>query len=184
MSVAKVGSLRMLHSLAGHWGRVLGRVFAVGAVFLLVYPVRAETDLLIHMVALALTGSDNEAPKMIGDRANCVFAFKNDLYRLNNVYNDRINIRTFQPRAGSPGTWITITLQGDETVFEQTVEPLKDDGSKLMLELRKENPDIFQPHHYTYTEYELHLTTENQDAVKRAWQYVYHHGCTGKKSPS
>jgi hypothetical protein len=147
-------------------------------------PAWAETDILVRMVGLALTGSNDSDPKVIGDRANCVFAIKNDLFSLNNVYPDRLNIRTYQLHADSPRSWITLTLQGDETVFEHIIEPPKDDGSKLMRELRKENPDIFQPHHYTYTKYDLHLTTDNQDGVKRAWQYVYSHGCTGKQSPS
>jgi len=138
----------------------------------------------MRAVGFALTGSDNAETKVIGDRANCVFAIKNELFRLNNVYTDRINIRTFQPRAGDPRTWITLRLQGDEIVFEETIEPLKDDGSETMRQMRAEYPDIFKPRHYTYTEYELHLTTNYQDEVKRAWQYIYSHGCTGKQSSS
>lgn len=160
-------------------------VLAVGIMFVMGRSAWSETDMLIRMVGLALTGGNDSDPKVIGDRANCVFAIKDNLFRLNNVYMDRINIRTYQPHAGNPRTWITLTLQGNQTVFEQTVEPtFKDNGSKLMRELRTEDPDIFLPHHYTYTEYELHMTTDNQDGVKRAWQYIYTHGCGGKQSPS
>jgi hypothetical protein len=159
-------------------------VLAVGIIFVMGRSAWCETDVLIRMVGLALTGGNDSDPKVI-DRANCVFAIKNDLFRLNNVYTDRINIQTFQPRRGDPRTWITLSLQGDQTVFEQTLEPtFKDDGSKLMRELRTEDADIFRPHHYTYTEYHLHLTTDNQDGVKKAWQYIYTHGCAGKQSPS
>jgi len=159
-------------------------VFAMGVVLLLGCPVWSEPDVFMHMVGFALTGSDNADTTVIGDRANCVFAIKNELFRLNNVYTDRINFRTFQPRAGDPTTWITVTLHGDDIVFEQTLEPPKDDGSETMRQMRAQYPDIFKPRHYTYTEYELHLTTKDQDEVKRAWQYVYSHGCSGKRNPS
>jgi hypothetical protein len=33
---------------------------------------------------------------------------------------------------------------------------------------------------YTYVEYELHLMTNDEDRVKKAWQYIYGNGCTGK----
>jgi hypothetical protein len=161
----------------------LSCVFAVGVVVLLGCPVWAESDALMRVVGFALTGSDNADTKVIGDRANCVFAIKNELFRLNNVYTDRINIRTFRPRAGDPRTWITVMLQGDEIVFEQTIEPPKDDGSETMRQMRAEYPDIFRPRHYTYREYDLHLSTNDQNEVKRAWQYIYSHGCTGKQSP-
>jgi len=162
----------------------LSCVFAAGVVVLLSCPVWAESDVLMRMVGFAVTGSDNADTKVIGDRANCVFAIKNELFRLNNVYTDRINFRTFQPRAGDLRTWITLTLQGDEIVFEQTIEPPKDDGSETMRQMRVQYPDLFKPRQYTYTEYELHLTTNDQDEVKRAWQYIYSHGCTGKRNRS
>ena len=162
----------------------LSCVFAAGVVVLLSCSVWAESDVLVRMVGFALTGGDNADTKVIGDRANCVFAIKDELFRLNNVYTDRINFRAFQPRAGDPRTWITLTLHGDDIVFEQTVEPPKDDGSETMRQMRAQYPDIFKPRHYTYTEYELHLTTNDQDEVKRAWQYIYSHGCAGKQSQS
>jgi hypothetical protein len=43
-------------------------------------------------------------------------------------------------------------------------------------------PDAFTSHHNTYKEHELHLTTNNEDRVKTAWQYIYSHGCTGKQT--
>jgi hypothetical protein len=50
----------------------------------------------MRMVGFALAGSDIADTKVIGDRAGCVFAIRNE----NNVYTDRINIRTFEPRRG------------------------------------------------------------------------------------
>jgi len=167
----------------GHCSLAL-RVFAFGVVFFQGCPVWAESDVFMRMVGFALTGSDNADTKAIGNRTDCVFAINNELFHLNNVYTDQINIRTFQPRRGDPRAWITLTLQGDEVVFEQTIEPPKDDGSETMRKMRAEYPDFFRARHYTYTEYELHFTTDDQDKVKRAWQYIYSHGCVGKRRPS
>jgi hypothetical protein len=158
------------------------RVFAFGIVFFQGCPAWAESDDLMRMVGYALTGGDNSDTRAIGDRVNCVFAIKNELFRLNDVYTDRINIRTFQPRRGDPAAWITLTLQGDGTVFEQTVEPPNDDGSETMRKMRAEYPDSFRTRHYTYTQYELHFTTNDPDKVKTTWQYIYRYGCTGKQS--
>ena len=159
-------------------------MFIAGAVFLLGCPVGAETDLLIRAVGFALTGSDNADLKVIGGRASCVFAVKNELFRLNNVYTDRIKIQGRQRQSfGALEQWVAVTLQGDEIVFEVTVDPPKDDGSELMRQMRVESPEMFKPHHYSYTHHELNLATNDQDEVKTAWQYIYSHGCTGKRSP-
>jgi hypothetical protein len=163
---------------------LLSCVFAVGVVFLLGCPVWAETDLLMRAVGFALTGSEDADPKVIGNRASCVFAIKNELFRLNNVYTDRIKIQGWQKqRLGILEQGVTVELHGDDIVFEETVEPPKDDGSELMRQMRVESPSMFEPHHYTYTRHELFLSTNDQDGVKRAWQYVYSHGCTGKRAP-
>ncbi len=162
----------------------LSGVFAVGVLLLLVQSVCAETDALMHAVRFALTGSDNADLKVIGDRANCVFAVKNELFRLNNVYTDRIKIQGRQRQSfGALEQWVAVTLQGDGIVFEVTVDPPKDDGSELVRQMRVESPEMFKSHHYTYTHHELDLATNDQDGVKKAWQYVYSHGCTGKRIP-
>jgi hypothetical protein len=161
----------------------LSCVFAVGAVFLLGGPVWAETDSLMRALGFALTGSDDADLKVI-DRANCVFAIKNELFRLNNVYTDRIEIQGSQKQwLGVLEQSVTVTLQGAEIVFEETVEPPKDDGSELTRQMRLESPEMFKPHHYAYTRYELYLPSNDQDGVKTAWQYVYSHGCIGKQVP-
>jgi hypothetical protein len=162
--------------------RSLSCVLAVGVVCLLGGPVCAETDLM-RAVGFALTGSDNADLKVI-DRASCVFAIKNELFRLNNVYTDRIKIQGRQRQSfGALQQSVTVTLQGDDIVFEETVDPPKDDGSELMREMRAASPEIFKSHHYAYTRHELYLLTNDQDGVKTAWQYVYSHGCNGKRLP-
>jgi hypothetical protein len=40
-------------------------------------PARSETDVFVRSVGFALTGQDDAVPKVIGDRANCVFAINN-----------------------------------------------------------------------------------------------------------
>jgi hypothetical protein len=177
----------LLHFRAGRWGlplrSALSCAFAVGAVFLLGCPVWAEADLLMRAVGLALTGTNDAQPTVI-DRASCVFAIKNELFRLNNVYSDRIKIQGWQKQwLGSLEQTVTVELHGDGIVFEETVEPPNDDGSELMRQMRLQSPNIFEPHHYAYTRHELYLSTKDQDGVKRAWQYVYSHGCTGKRAP-
>jgi hypothetical protein len=163
--------------------RSLSCVLAAGIVCLLGGPVCAETDLLMRAVGFALTGSDKADLKVI-DRASCDFAIKNELFRLNNVYTDRIKIQGRQRQSLKVlEQWVTVTLQGDDTIFEQTVEPPADDGSELMRQMRVQSPSMFEPHHYSYTQHELHLATNDQDGVKAAWQYVYSHGCTGKHLP-
>jgi hypothetical protein len=164
--------------------RSLSCAFAAGVVFLLGCPVGAETDLLMRAVGFALTASDTADLKVIGDRASCVFAVKNELFRLNNVYTDRIKIQGRQRQSfGVLEQWVTVTLQGDDIVFEKTVEPPTDDGSELMRQMRMQSPSMFEPHHYSYTHHELSLATKDQDGVKQAWQYVYNHGCIGKRGP-
>ena len=142
---------------------------------------RAETDVFMRAVGFALTGSDDADPKVIGDRAPCVFAIKNDIFRLNNVHTDRITIQGWQRQQGLE-QWVTVELHGDDVVFEETTEPLEDDGSETIRQLRVAMPDAFTSHHNTYKEHELHLNTNDQDRVKTAWQYIYSHGCTGKQS--
>jgi hypothetical protein len=58
-------------------------------------------------------------------------------------------------------------------------EPLKDDGSQTIQQLRATMPALFTSHHISYKEHELHLTTNNQDRMKTASQYIYSPGCVG-----
>jgi hypothetical protein len=143
----------------------------------------AETDVFMRTVGFALTGSDDAGTKVIGDRVKCVFAIKNEIFRLNNVHTDRITVQGWQRQQGLE-QWVTVELHGDDVVFEETTEPLKDDGSETIRRLRAAMPHVFTSHHNTYKEHELHLTTNDQDRVKTAWQYIYGHGCTGKQSHS
>jgi hypothetical protein len=83
---------------------------------------------------------------VIGDRAKCVFAINNDIFSLNNVYTDRMAIQGWQRQQGLE-QWVTVELHGDDVVFEETTEPLKDGGSETIRKLRAETPDAFTSHH-------------------------------------
>jgi hypothetical protein len=163
----------------------LTAVFLTGVGFILSSPVWAENNSsLLRAVGFALTGSDDIEPKVIGSIGNCVFAIKNELFRLDNVYTDQIKIQGWQDRRfGKLEQGVTVELHGSETVFEITSDPPKDDGSDLTKHMHAESPEMFSPHHYTYTHYKLHLPTNDQDGVKNTWQYIFSHGCTGKRSP-
>ena len=161
---------------------LLSWVFAAGLAFPLGCSVWAESDLFMRTVGFALTGTDDVEVKVI-DRTRCVFAINNDLFRLNNVYTDRIKIQGQRRQwLGVLEQWVAVELLGGEVVFEKTVEPPRDDGSELTRQMRLQSPSLFEPHHYTYTQHELFLATNDQDRVKTAWQYIYSHGCTGKQS--
>ena len=84
----------------------------------------AETDVFMRTVGFALTGSDDAAPKVIGNRAKCVFAINNDIFQLNNVHIDRLAIQGWQRQQGLE-QWVTVELRGDDVAFEETTEPLK-----------------------------------------------------------
>ena len=117
----------------------------------------------MRTVGFALTGSDDAVPKVIGDRANCVFAINNEIFRLNNIRADRITIKgSNRQRPTGSEQWVTVFLPGDDVVFEETIEPPKDDGSELMRHIRKLSPELFKTQHYTLTEHELHLSTNEK----------------------
>jgi hypothetical protein len=142
---------------------------------------RGEPDAFMSAVGFALTGSDEADPKAIGNRADCVFAINNGLFRLNNVHPDRITIQAGHRQwPWGLEQWVTVGLHGDDVVFEETIGPPKDDGSDLMRQMREASPELFKSEHYTYTDHELYLMTSDQDRVKRSWQYVYSGGCIGK----
>jgi hypothetical protein len=95
--------------------------------------------------------------QVIGKRANCVFATNNDLFWLNNVHTDRITIQGWHhQRPWGLEQWVTVRSYGDDVIFEKTFEPPQDDGSELSRQMHKSSPQLFEPRHYTYVEYELH----------------------------
>jgi hypothetical protein len=151
------------------------RAFVLGALLLVSGAAHSETDVLLRAVGFALTGSDDADPKVI-DRASCVFAIdkgdKNEVFHLNNVQTDRITIR-IQERAGM--RLVVVGLHGDEVVVDETSTP-KDEQARQNNEALNAKPS-----HNKETQVDLGDT--DLARVRRAWQYIYSHGCTGKQSP-
>jgi hypothetical protein len=82
------------------------------------------------MCSCVLLDSDDAEPKVIGNRANCVFVIGNNVYHLNNVQTDRIKIQGWKSNNpyDPPEGWATVQLHGDDVVFEETKDGAKDDG--------------------------------------------------------
>jgi hypothetical protein len=80
--------------------------------------------------------------------------------------------------------YMTVALHGDATVYESTFQMRESDLSPDMAkDFKMKDPDYFKPHHTSSNEHTLNLRTSESDRVNRAWQYIYSHGCVGKKSP-
>jgi hypothetical protein len=135
-------------------------------IMLTVEPAFADSDALLQAVTFALTGSDNAKVKSI-DRANCIIALGDELFRLNNVQVDRIFIKDEQFLEE-----VTVELHGSMPIHEAD--------------------DIFEAAGFhipggslriVSNEYTFHISTRERDRVRRAWGYIYSHGCVGQKSP-
>jgi hypothetical protein len=98
------------------------------------------------------------------DRANCVFAYQDNVFHLNNVHVDRINIQGWK---NAVEQWTEVELHGDDVVVEHTYASTEPRPTKPVA----------------YKQWKLNLKTHEVDRVSRAWQYIYSNGCIGKKSP-
>jgi hypothetical protein len=156
-------------------GRALTAAAIAGAIFVCGVAAYADTDVLLQAVGFAVTGNDDAFVSVIGNRTNCVFAIKNEIYHLNNVHTDRLKVVRLGPE-------ITFTLHGSDVVFEETIEPQRLD-SEIAKQVCETDPDICKSQHNISTQHELHLPTAELERVKRAWEYIYSHGCAGATSP-
>jgi hypothetical protein len=142
------------------------RAFALVVGLLLVSGVaHSETDVFMRAVGFALTGSDDAEVKAV-DRANCVFDYQGDVFYLNNVHVDRISIQGWK---NAVEQWTNVELHGDDGVVEHA--STSTDPTDKYRSSR------------SYKQYQLRLETGEVDRMKRAWEYIYSHGCIGKKSP-
>src|SRR5690242_7873184 len=117
----------------------------------------------MRAVGFALTGSDDAEPRAI-DRHDCVFAYKKDVFHLNNVHTDRIKIQEWENKLGDK--WIDVDLQGDDLVVEHTTEPMRDEFAKVFSEQwRQAHPEEFVSHTENLKEYQFRLTTGDLDRV-------------------
>jgi hypothetical protein len=145
------------------------RAFALVVGLLLVSSVaHSETDVFMRAVGFAFSGRDDWEPKVV-DRTNCIFEYQDDVFYLNNVQVDRISIQGWENKSVPGMSLIIVGLHGDDIVAEHGVVSTDPTDPKAHRQNRKE--------------YELRLKTGEVDRVKRAWEYIYSHGCVGKKSP-
>jgi hypothetical protein len=113
-------------------------------------------DRLLRAVGLALTGSfDVEATPI--DRAHCVFAVGKEVFHLNNVYTDGIDIRLMgQATNLKDRPWVRVELHGDPVVYENENVSAK--------------------------EYTSELQSEYPGWVAKAWSVIYSdYGCVSKE---
>jgi hypothetical protein len=102
-------------------GRAMLSALLAAVMLLVSTAVHADTDVFMQAVGFALTGRDDAQPIPI-DRANCVFAIgKYEVYRLNNVYTDKITIHTWEEEP----QWLEVELHGDPVVLELTTVPMR-----------------------------------------------------------
>ena len=89
------------------------RAFLIAmAIVLLCGTAHSATDVFMRAVGFALTGSDDAEPQAI-DRANCVFAYKNDVFHL--IMSTRTGLklkagRTKEETSGSMSICTAMTL--------------------------------------------------------------------------
>jgi hypothetical protein len=157
----------------------------------------AESDVLLEAVRFSLTGSDDGKVQPI-DHANCVFRIESDVIRqmnnsgfavfhLNNVQVDRLFIQKWisKSRFGER-KYVTVELHGNAPVYETTQRPStteQPDDPEDVKKMFRAHPEILKPKHVSTNEKTIELSTSDSDRVKRAWQYIFSHGCVGQKSP-
>jgi hypothetical protein len=150
----------------------------------------AADEVLLRAVGFGVTGSDDAKVEVI-DASNCVFRVKTEVFHLNNVQVDRLQVQSWKAtNAFGERHYVTVALHGDATVYEKTDAPLlversSDNANMKEFErlMRKSQPDAFKPSRTVSNERTLELATSEYDRVVRAWQYIYSHGCNGSKSP-
>lgn len=157
----------------------------------------AAADTLSQAVSFAITGTDDAKVRAI-DAKDCVYAVDEATYRLNNIHVDRIALKSWTEQSVVAGVarerpFVTVELHGDKTIYETvTVTPASTDEEGLtpdmVHEFKKHDPNFFKPQpkrteRTALKQAHLKLWTSELDRVKRAWEYIYANGCTGKKSP-
>lgn len=162
--------------------RLTVRFFIGLLLSLYVNPLKAGDDVFLQAAGFALTGSDDARVKPV-DRKSCVFQIDNDVYFLNNVQTDRIRFSRWRDRLRGTYHW-TVSLHGSETVLRKNSKAnLANFNAEQTTALLQIDPYAFADHISTHNETDLSLGTDDIERVKRAWTFIYSHGCSGQKSP-
>lgn len=121
-------------------------------------------DTLLQAVTFALTGSDIGNVSLV-DRSNCIYdvAIRNSSnvmrYHLNNIDLRRATVLPYHNRFNE---WTQVELRGPGVIYE-----FIQDGRPTSSE----------------SQASMHLGTSEAERVKRAWSYIYTHGCRYSPSP-
>ena len=126
-------------------------------------------DVLLQAVAVALTGSDSHEV-VATNRTACAFDLKSEFVNPNRTlverfYFNRIDVArtTFSIYQNSYSQWLQLDIHGYGD-FAETIA-----GGSESLEMGT----------ITYRK----IFTSEADRVKRAWNYIYSHGCKSAASP-
>jgi hypothetical protein len=144
--------------------------------FFLAPPARAD-DVLLQAVSFAITGSDGSKVTAI-DRARCVFKVEDDTYFLNNVYVDRISIRSWKHPSGFG--WTTVDIHGNKKVVDQNSPAVR--GTEAALSRLLGEPSA-KGKTTAAADKTLMIPTTETERVVKAWEYIYANGCQGATSP-
>jgi hypothetical protein len=141
------------------------------------------TDPIITAISFAITGTDSSDVVAL-DRSNCIFdiqihhkpstvEFFHGLnrnlasatrYYMNNIDLSRVTVQAYHNSYGEQ--WLNEEIHGEGTVYEGIGTQNGRAGQVL----------------YQDSQTTLRLNTSEIERVKRAWNYIYSHGCHGAKA--
>ncbi len=146
----------------------------------------AKADAVAEAVAYALTGTDN-TNNMNFDKSTCTavvrertnFGHKVLTYHLNQVFVDRLEVGQVPQH-----TWYVSTLRSDQVIFEQIdvidqseMDPKFTEMWKRLGGSLAQKPDA----PISATDRDV-LVVDDPQRTLRAWNYIFSHGCTGRRS--
>ncbi|WP_315759697.1 hypothetical protein [Bradyrhizobium sp. SZCCHNRI2007] len=143
----------------------------------------SEPDPLIQAVSFATTGTNGTDISVI-DRTHCIFKIGNDTIYFNNVYIDRIALKTWSNKLGN--VWTTVDIHGRGKVVDHYAPPLTYTGSEFDKALIAADPDYFSSRTAQITtgsDFTFTVRTTESTRLARAWKFIYANGCKGIRSP-
>ena len=133
---------------------------------------------LLRAVSFALTGSDGRAVETV-DRARCIFTVGGRTVHFSNIDTSRL---VFTPWQYPYGAVIEVQVHGPSTVVE-TYSQAHPTGTELDSYLLARDPWAFEPKNNENADYVFEVETTEGERLRRAWRYIYAHGCKSFKSP-
>jgi hypothetical protein len=158
-------------------------IIAIATLLGLVQAKAVDARDLLKAVGFALTGTD-DAEVGVVDRRHWIFAIGTEVFFLNNVEVDRLDLRSVvsAKRLDYGEEYVLSDLHGGAAVYENATQVTFDPTNQLDVAIRQNKPDFFEPKRFRSNEHPLVLHTREADRVKRAWKFIYSHGCSGARS--